>query len=80
MINPDWDRTKKNYDVVFRLLIVGCAAMCVVSIFIQTQPAKNILMGIAAALLFGSMVQFIMYKIKPGGFKNKSSNPDEENR
>jgi FtsH-binding integral membrane protein len=78
MTNPDWDRSKKNYDIVFRVLIIGCAAMCIVSVFIKTQPARNIVMGIAAALLFSAMIQFIMYKIKPGAFKNKSSNPDEE--
>jgi len=78
MINPDWDRTKKNYDTVFRVLIIGGAATCIISIFIKTQPARNIVMGIATALLFASMIQFIMYKIKPGGFKDKSKNPDEK--
>jgi hypothetical protein len=78
MINPDWDRTKKNYDVVFRLLILAGVIMVAISGYLKQQPAKNITFGFAAVFLIAGLIQLIMYKIRPGGFKDKSSNPDKE--
>ncbi len=44
MINPDWDHSKKNYDVVFRLLIICMRdPMYDQRIFVKARPAKNIL-------------------------------------
>ena len=78
MINPDWDRSKKNFDPGFRLLILAGIIVVSISGFLKVQPAKNILLGIGFAFLSGGLVSLIIFKKRPGAFKDRSSDPGEK--
>jgi hypothetical protein len=76
--NTGMEPMKKNFDIVFRLLILAGVIMVAISGFLKVQPAKSITLGFAAVFLIAGLIQLILYKVNPRFFRNKSVNPDEE--
>jgi hypothetical protein len=74
---PGEDKQYRNYKIVSRLLGFGGVIILLFSRR-MAEPQKKILEYIAFAMIIGCVIQGILFYIKPGAFKNKSPNPDEE--
>jgi len=63
--------------MVTRLLGLGGVVLCLISMTLGKGPERNILLYIALAMGIALLIQIILYKSKPGSFKDKSANPDQ---
>jgi hypothetical protein len=68
---------EQNYTQVRRYLIAASVGLSAASILVKGQPWKGICLGLAATFLIGALTVIVVYKMKPGTYRDKSPNPDE---
>jgi len=68
--------SRDNVRLVLRLLVIGCLFASVGGVVAEAKSTKGVLIGLAVAFLLGGIITLIIYRWKPGAFKDRPDKPD----
>jgi uncharacterized membrane protein YkvI len=69
---------KGNYTILSRLLAIIGVVLLVIGKRMNSRPEKDILQYVGLALIIAVFIQFVLFSVKPGLFKDKSKHPDQD--
>jgi uncharacterized Tic20 family protein len=67
---------KKNYQILIRCLAVVGFLLVIISMVVKREPEKSILRFVGLVMSLSLLIQAMLFKTKPGVFKDKPGNPD----
>jgi uncharacterized membrane protein len=67
---------KKNLRTAVILFLIAGMAMAVCGLLMKEERVKQMFLILATAFLLSGVVQFMVYRRKPGAFKDRPVNPD----
>jgi hypothetical protein len=71
------DNRRRNFLTVVRLIAVAAFILLIISRY-RFGPEREVLRTVGITLLIGFVIARVWFSMKPGAFRDRSANPDEE--